>query len=303
MPPPSSPAPSSTTLPSPLVETVWLAEHLDDRDLRILDCTVVRQDQPNGSYNFVSGKPLWEQGHVPGSIHVDVLEELSDPGAATSLMMPPAEQFAEKMGARGVGDGTRVVLYDNSNHAWAARVWWMLRTCGFDDAAVLNGGWRKWQAESRPVSTSRSAYPPSTFTPRPRPGLMATKEDVLASLADPASRRIYALPPPIFSGEVQIFPRPGRIPGSVNVPCDALIDPGTGAYLEPDRLRAIFAEAGVLETDRVITYCGGGIAASSDALALASLGASEISVYDGSMAEWTADPEMPLESETGEPMR
>jgi thiosulfate/3-mercaptopyruvate sulfurtransferase len=175
----------------------------------------------------------------------------------------------------------------------------MLRVCGFEDAAVLNGGWRKWRAEGRPVSTERSAYPCHVFTPRPRMDLMATKHDVLASLDDPASCRIYALPPAIFSGDVQIFPRPGRIPGSANVHCDALLDPETGAYLDADRLREMFVKAGALDADRVITYCGGGIAASSDALALVSLGASHVTVYDGSMAEWTADPDMPLEEGLG----
>lgn len=286
---------ASNAMPPPLVETSWLAERLGDPDLRILDCSVIKQDHPDGSYSFVSGRADWEQAHIPGSIHVDVLQELSDPEAATSLTMPSVDDFADLMAARSVGDGTLVVLYDNSNHAWAARVWWMLRVCGFDNAAVLNGGWRKWRAEGRPVSTERSAYPPRVFTPDPRRGLMATKEDVLASLEDPASCRIYALPPAIFRGDVQIFRRPGRIPGSANVHCDALLDPETGAYLDAARMREMFEEAGALNADRVITYCGGGIAASSDALALVALGASNVSVYDGSMAEWTADPETPLE--------
>jgi thiosulfate/3-mercaptopyruvate sulfurtransferase len=291
------PRSETTALPSPLVETDWLAAHVDAPDLRILDCSVVRQDYPDGSYSFVSGQAEWAAAHVPGSIHVDVLEELSDPQAATSLTMPSIPAFAALMAARGVGTGTRVVLYDSSNHAWAARVWWMLRTCGFDDAAVLNGGLGKWRAEGRPVCNEASAYPPASFTPAPRPGLMATKADVLASLDDPGAQRVYALPPAIFSGAVRIFPRPGRIPRSVNVHCDTLLDPQTGAYLDPASLRALFDEAGVLAADRVITYCGGGIAASSDALALVAIGMGEVAVYDGSMTEWTADPDTPMETD------
>ena len=130
---------TSAQLPVPLVESGWLAEHLDEPDIRILDCSVVRQDHADGSYSFVSGRDVWQQGHIPNSIFVDVLTELSDPDQPVHLMMPPIDVFAGIMADRGVGDGTRVVLYDNSNHAWAARVWWMLRTCGFDNAAVLNG--------------------------------------------------------------------------------------------------------------------------------------------------------------------
>jgi thiosulfate/3-mercaptopyruvate sulfurtransferase len=286
----------SATMPTPLVETGWLAAHLDDPDLRVLDCSVAMQFHDDGSYSFTSGRPAWEQGHIPGSQFVDVLSELSDPDAADSLMMPPPEIFARTMAARGVGDGTRVVLYDNSNHAWAARVWWMLRVCGFDDAAVLNGGWKKWIAENRPQSTAEPQPPHAAFTVRARPQLMATKDDVLAALGRAGVAIINALSPESFRGEVQLFPRPGRIPGSRNVYCQNLVNPATHAYADVSRLRELFAGSGALEADRVITYCGGGIAASSDALALTLLGVGNVAVYDGSLAEWTADPQLPLET-------
>ena len=192
------------TLPSPLVETHWLEGELGADDLRIIDCSVQIQPNPEGGYGFVSARPAFEAGHIPGSLFIDLPTELSDPEAATDLMMPPIDRFAATMAGLGIGEGTRVVLYDRSNHAWAARVWWMLRTAGFDDAAVLNGGWQKWVAEDHPASTESVRYPETRFTPRPRPHLMASKEDVLASLDDPATRRIYALPPAVYSGEVQL---------------------------------------------------------------------------------------------------
>ena len=284
-------------IPSPLVETAWLAEQLGASDLRVLDCSVVRKDNPDGSYGFGSGKDAWEKSHIPGSIFVDVLKELSDPNGKTSLMMPAIDDFARIMAGRGVGDETRVVLYDNSNHAWAARVWWMLRVCGFDNAAVLNGGWNKWQAEGQATSTGASAHPAATFTPRPRPELMVTKEQVLASLDQQGVTLINALSPQMFNGEVVLFPRPGRIPGSKNVYCQTLVDPENHNYVDAVRMRQLFEDSGALEADQVITYCGGGIAASSDALALVLLGVENVAVYDGSMSEWTADPDMPLETE------
>lgn len=288
--------PAPAALPTPLVDTAWLAAQLGASDLRILDCSVVRRDNPDGTYAFVSGRPYWDQAHIPGSQFIDVPAELSDRSASTSLMMPAIPEFARIMGARGIGDGTRVVLYDNSNHAWAARVWWMLRVCGFDDAAVLDGGWQKWRAEGRPESFELTSWAPATFTPQPRPRLMASKQDVLAALGKAGISLIHALPPPIFEGKVKAFPRAGRIPGSRNVWCDSLIDPASKAYKPRAQLRELFAPTGALEAAAVITYCGGGIAASSDALALVALGAQQVAVYDGSLAEWTADPSLPMET-------
>lgn len=286
---------TSTELPVPLVETEWLADHLDEPDLRILDCSVVRQDHDDGSYSFASGQEVWQQEHIPNSIFVDILTELSDPDHPVHLMMPPVEVFAGIMADRGVGDGTRVVLYDDSNHAWAARVWWMLRTCGFDNAAVLNGGKIKWRAEGRPTSEDIISYPAAAFTSRPRLELMADKETVLDAIGNCHVSIINALSPQMFNSELVLFPRPGRIPGSSNVYCSSLVNPETMAYVDREQMRKSFEPTGALTADKVITYCGGGIAASSDALALTLLGVKNIAVYDGSMAEWTADPDLPLE--------
>ena len=242
--------------PSPLVETAWLVEHLQDPDLRILDCSVVMNFRDDGSYFFTSGRENWEQGHIPGSQHVDVLSELSDPDSPVNLMMPPVEKFADIMAGHGIGAGTRVVLYDALNHAWAARVWWMLRVSGFDEAAVLNGGWKKWQAEKREVSTETVTYPKGNFIPEPRPQLMVTKEEVLNSLHSDEISIINALSPDFHSGKIQHFPRPGRIPGSKNVFCQLLVDPDTQAYIDRDAMRSLFQPTGALDSGRVITYCG-----------------------------------------------
>src|SRR6476659_7568246 len=154
--------------PQYLIETDWLAEHLDDPDLRIIDCT---QYLPNytdqAEITTVSGRENYAQGHIPGAAYVDLLGELTDRNRqGIYAPMPPAEQFATVMGRLGVDDGTRVVLYDDFLGMYAARIWWMLRAFGFDNAAVLNGGWPKWKSEGRPVATAPAAYPPATFVPR-----------------------------------------------------------------------------------------------------------------------------------------
>jgi thiosulfate/3-mercaptopyruvate sulfurtransferase len=280
-----------------LVETGWLAAHLDDPDLRVLECTVYLHpaDVPGG-FRVESGRGRWAEGHLPRAGFVDLQEELSDRASALRFTMPPAAQFAETMGRLGVGDGTRVVLYDRAVNMWAARVWWMLRAFGFDDAAVLDGGFRKWTREGRPLATDDGAAPRRTFSARPRPGLIADKAGVLAALGDGRACVLNALTAEQHRGTGGVtYGRRGRIRGSANVPARDLVDPETHAYLPLPELRAKFAAAGALDAGRVVTYCGGGIAASSDAFVLTLLGRGDVAVYDASLSEWAADPALPME--------
>ena len=169
----------------PLVEPGWLEEHLSDPDLRVVDATVQVKLWPFPRIR--SGKRGFKRSHIPGAAFADLLE-LSDPNAPSySFTMPSAERFAEYMGRLGIGDGIRVVLYDERENMWAARLWWMLRTFGFDDAAILNGGWTAWRHESRSISSKPCVYPSATFTPRPRPELIINKEEVLTAIDDTAT--------------------------------------------------------------------------------------------------------------------
>lgn len=284
-------------LPSPLVSTEWLEAHLDKPSLRVLDCSVVMRTAPDGTYSFVGGRDEYAEGHVPGSAFVDVLGELAAKDTPLPMMMPSPAELSAVMGSYGVGPDSQVVLYDRSNHAWAARVWWTLRACSFETAAVLDGGWQKWRAEGRPTATEASRYPAAVFTARLRPALIASRERVLASLDRSDVAIVNALSPEEHRGmKPTRFPRSGRIAGSANVYCQSLIDPATKAYLPRERLRELFAAAGIDNAAAAITYCGAGIAASSDALALTVLGVPNVAVYDGSLAEWTADPSLPMET-------
>ncbi|MEM7531362.1 MAG: sulfurtransferase [Chloroflexota bacterium] len=265
-----------------LVETSWLAENLDDANLVVLDCTVFLT--PEGPK---SGHDTWAESHIPGSGFADMLGGLSDKESPYSFMMPNPEQFSAVMSSYGISDETRVVLYDAAFSMWAARVWWMLRANGFDNAAVLNGGWKKWQLEERPTSSEVTEQAAGNFVATPRPDLIASKEEVVAASEAGASCLLNALPSKVFNG--------GHIPQSVNLSAVSMLDRETGAYQSPDALRDAFTQTGAMDRDRVITYCGGGIAASSSAFILTLLGKENVAVYDGSMSQWTTD-KMPVVS-------
>ena len=278
-----------------LVSTTWLADHLGDPNLRILECSV-EVVSSSTAFTARSGRSWWEQGHIPNSDFADLTDALSDPDSSLTFTMPKPDEFAAAMTDLGVGDGTEVVLYDRLAHAWAARVWWMLRAVGFDGAAVLDGGWRAWEAEDLPVSTDPAPiHPPATLTTRPRPELFADIDDVRVAISDEAVCICNALGEAQHRGDVEDHHgRSGHIPTAVNVPAVDLVDGETHRFVSDDELRARFAAVGALDANSVVTYCGGGIAASSDAFVLTLLGHPNVAVYDGSLGEWAADPANPL---------
>ena len=283
-----------------LVETHALEAALDDSDLRIVDCTTwLRPAEPgdDAPYRVVPGKSDYDAGHIPGAVFLDIQGEISNPDTRLRFMCPTAERFADAMGRLGIGDDVRVVLYSAGSIMWATRVWWMLRAFGFDAAAVLDGGFEKWQAEERPVTIAPGAYPAARFEPRPRSGFFADRHHVLARLGEDGSAVVNALAPEFHLGAgPSRYGRPGRIPGSVNVPAASLLDPGNGAFVPLDEARRAFEDAGVTTDRHVVAYCGGGISATVDLFLLHQLGYPDLTLYDGSMGEWARDSELPIET-------
>jgi thiosulfate/3-mercaptopyruvate sulfurtransferase len=282
----ASPAP----MPDMLVTAEWLAEHLDDPNLVVLDCTVTVEQGENGLV-IESGRAGYDAGHIPTAGFADLMGELADAESPHKYAVPSPEEFAAVMGALGVGDDSRVVLYDASMSAWAARVWWMLRWVGFERVAILDGGLGAWTAEGRPLSTEPADRPTRNLTPAPRPELIADKNDVFAAIDDAAVSLIDAMPEPHFRGEMTMYARSGHIPTAKNVSVMSLLDE-SGRYRPQEELAALFDD----DVDaRIITYCGGGIAASSTAFVMTRLGYSDIAVYTASLQEWAADPANPME--------
>ena len=283
--------------PDAIVDTRWLAGNLRDPSLRVFDCTThLRYETGTGRpYRVESGRADYDKGRIPGSAFLDLQGELSDGSSRFAFTMPALDDLAARFAARGIGEGTRAVLYLRVSVQWATRAWWMLRAVGFDDAAVLDGGFDKWSAEGRPTEAAETRYPAATLAARPRPGLFIGKEEVRVAIGDAGACTVNALAPDLHSGDNPRCGRPGRIPGSVNVPAASLVDAASPAFKPPGAVAAAFASVGADRSKRVLLYCGGDIAATLDAFLLHQLGHRDIAVYDASMSEWAKDETLPIE--------
>jgi len=274
-----------------LVSTAWLGEHLDDPDLVVLDCTIL-VDMETGQTS--TGRDEYDAGHIPSAGFADLIEDLSETESPIQWAVPSPAQFCAAMGALGVGDDSRVVLYDGSMSFWAARVWWMLRWVGFDRAALLDGGLMAWKAEGRPLSTEPASPAAKQLTPNVRPELIADQGEVRAAIDDDAVSIIDALPATIYNGEQAMYGRPGHVPGAANIYTMDMLDE-SGHYRTHEELAAMH---GGDRDARAITYCGGGIMASANAFVMTRLGFTDVAVYTASLQEWAADPANPMTVET-----
>lgn len=274
-----------------LVTTEWLSEHLDDPDLVILDCTVLVTQSEDGSMQSSSGREAYAAGHIPNAGFADLVNDLSDKESPYQFTMPTPEEFTRVMGSLGVGDQSRVVLYDAYGSVWAARVWWMLKWAGFDRAAILDGGLGAWKAEGRPLSTEPSKQTEKLLTANVRPELIADRDEVYNAIGNEDVWLIDAMPSSHYRGEMVMYKWPGHIPGATNTPSFSLLDE-SGLY-RPQMELEVMLDGN--RDARTITYCGGGISAASDAFILTRLGFTNVAIYDGSLQEWTMDPENPLE--------
>lgn len=309
----------SPQLVSPLVSTQWLADHLGSESILVIDATVRTAELPGGALEWVSGRARFHHGHVPGAVFADLLHDFSAPRG--DFARPARERFDGAAAALGIDDETTIVIYDDSIGVWAARLWWLLRSAGHDRAAVLDGGFAAWSDEHRPVergevasrgpvaaavplSVSPASSAPVTALPTPLWSAKTDVERVVRRETDAVL--LFAGSRAVFDGTDDaddtarspvVRARPGHIPGSVHVPVTGLIDPASHRMLRPAGLRERFAPVlGRTTPVPIIAYCTSGVEASLAALALSVLGVVDVSVYDGSLAEWSADPAAPLET-------
>ncbi len=280
-----------TTLARPelLASPEWLSEQLGRPDLRILD---VRW-RPDGT-----ARGIHAAGHIPGAAYLDWRVELiepDDPEAGPGLRLAGPGQMAAAIGRAGIGDGTSLVIYDDTLGLYAARAWWSLMVYGYESARILDGGFAAWTAAGRPISNASYPTAPAVFTPRANPRLRLTTTDVRSVLGSEDTLLVDARAAAEYRGHEGNARRLGHIPGAVNVPVGAMHRPGTQELRDSATLRDQLLKANVTRGRRIIVYDGSGIAAARLAFVLNLLGFEDVALYDGGWAEWGDRLDLPVD--------
>lgn len=278
--------------PEFLISTDELQRSIGDPDLRVFDCAVYLNPQGQGGYDIQSGREQYRAGHIPGAGFIDLVNDWADPQSELRFTLPSAQALQDAIGRSGIDADNRVVLYSNGHLMWATRAWWLLKYAGHDNMAILNGNLNAWKAAGHALESGDAAYPTTTFSGAPRPNHFADTTEVEAGMHG-AVCTINSLSRSLYEGTGDFFyQRRGHIPGSKLVYYDTLLD--NEHFLPAGQLREVLDQAGMLSAEKVITYCGGGIAATLDAFACVLCGQEQVAVYDGSMSEWVSDPDRPL---------
>ncbi len=284
-------AADNRALPDTLVTAQWLKQHLNDPDLVVLDTSVLIEFDDKGAMSVRSGRERYEKGHIPTAAFADLMGDLVDTTSQYLYAMPRPEQFAAAMARLGVDDSSPVVLYASDFSAWAARVWWMLRWIGFDNAAILDGGLPAWTKAGFELSTEPPRINPAKLSISLRPDTVVQRDEMFAGISDTSVMLIDAMPAAHYRGEMVMYGRGGHIPTAVNVPTVFADD---GHFLSDEALARLHPFD---RSKRVVTYCGGGISASANAFAMHRLGFTKVGVYMNSLDEWADSPQNPLITE------
>ncbi len=288
------------TIPSPteqLVSVDWLASHLDDPGVRVVDIRgyVRTTDLGDGrqAATYAGAPEEYAAGHIPGAVFVDWTSDITDPDHPVKAQLAGAERFAEAMESRGIGDDTFVVSVDHTGGHMATRLWWALRAYGHDRVAILDGGYAAWDAAGKPLSTDAVTPGRATFTPRYRPELVASIEGVLLATEHGQTAIVDARDAGQYDGSVQRGSRGGHIPGAINIPARSLMN-ADGTQKPVEEQAAIFAEAGITAETPVVAYCNGGVTATAVLFALERTGHTNYANYDGSWNEWGERDDVPV---------
>ena len=274
---------------NPLVTTEWLAAELGKTDIRVIDATLFLAGHNRNA------RAEFEAAHNPGAVFFDI-DEVSDTTTALPHMLPPPEKFASRMQALGLGDGSRIIVYDNSPLRSAARVWWMLTLFGAHEVSILDGGFAKWQAEGRAVESGKPIVRHRHFTVWADKSLVRDARQMTENLRTKVEQVVDARSAGRFAGtepEPRSSLRGGHIPGSKSLPFDQLFNED-GTYKSPEAIKAAFDAIGIDLSQPVIGTCGSGVTSAVLAFAAALIGHPKMAIYDGSWSEWGASATNPV---------
>jgi thiosulfate/3-mercaptopyruvate sulfurtransferase len=279
-----------------LVETEWLAACLNDPAIRIVDIRGVIKPASAPKPWYIASHDAYAKGHIPGAVFVDWVQDIVQPDAPVRMTVASPDRMAALMGRLGIGDQHTVIIYDDDGGHTASRLWWVLNYYGHHAAALLNGGYMKWAAEGRPMTADVPNHSPASFTPRPQPAWRALMDEVRKVMDDRGTVLVDCRGPALFKGEETRGQKPGRIPGSVNLPIGKFVEGPHNTFKSPEELRKTFEAAGATPDRRVITYCNAGVSASVGLFALHLAGHPNATNYAGSWYDWERDPTNPIQT-------
>ena len=272
--------------------------HLDDPQIRIYDCTQYlhyTDGDPLKPYDVESGLENYQTSHILTASFLDLQSELSDVTSRYKFTLPKLEELAGRFQKKGIGEPYHIILYSANGVQWATRIWWMIYVLGYKKVSILDGGLQEWQRLGYPTEAGHNTFLPSNFKLDINNNLFIGKKEVLSALADQKYCLINSLTEDIHLGNNPRYGRLGRIPNSVNIPFHDLLDPLSGKLKKPENLIEKYRQKEISRESRIISYCGGGIAATLDAFVLLQLGFENIQIYDNSLSEWAMDEHLPIE--------
>ena len=284
--------------PESIVSCEWLRKRLKDESIRIFDCTTYlhyADKDPSKPYDVESGIKNYKMGHIPNAAFLDIQKKLSNNDSKFKFTIPDYDLLAKSLQELGIGDPFHIILYSGNGIQWATRVWWLIFVLGFKKVSILNGGIKEWKRLGYDLEKGERKYKSAKFTSCINKNVFVDKKRTYDSINQDNCILLNALTSDIHRGENSRYGRPGRIPGSKNIPFVEFVD-SEQKFISPDKAQAIFKNQNIDNKTRVLNYCGGGIAATLNAFLLRQLGIEKLEIYDNSMSEWAMDHNLPIET-------
>ena len=284
--------------PEAITSCEELKRNLGNKKVRVYDCTTFlhyTDDHPSKPYDVESGYQEYLEEHIPGASFLDLQNQISNTKSQFKFTLPDMASLSSSFGKLGIGNPHRIILYSTNGLQWATRVWWMIYMLGYKNVSILNGGLREWKRNDYDLESGENFYSETTFLNSESQSFFVGREQTLDAMNNNSCLLINALTSDIHNGESTRYGRPGRIPGSINIPFSDLMDINTHMLKSPKEALSVFEKYNISKDSEILNYCGGGIAATLNAFVLHQLGFEKLKVYDNSLSEWAMDKSLPME--------